>query len=811
MGKVLKRSGWVLLILLLGMLFVLIWYRSASQPQIAGTIHLAGPSAPIDIVRDAEGIPHIYAKSTGDAYFALGFVHAQDRLWQLEMNRRIASGRMAEILGPEAINVDRFLRTIGVRRNAEKTLPNLSPETRTLLEAYAKGINAYLANRTGPLPPEFLLTGAPSPEPWQPVDTLGWQTMMAWDLGANWTQELLRMRLSQRLSLDQINEFLAPYPGDAPVKTQDYTKLYRELSGTTQQLSAIEKIAPPSAVFGVGSNNWVLSGALSETGKPLLANDPHLNLSAPSVWYFAHMSAPGLNVIGATLPGIPAVVLGHNDHVAWGFTNTGPDVQDLFIERVNPDNATQYQTPTGWSGFNTITETIKVKGQPDIKLLVKESRHGPIITGALPLLDKVAIDAKKYVIAFRWAALQPDNLTVQAGIKLNRAKNWQEFLDGAKDFAAPQQNIVYADVDGNIGYIAPGHVPIRKPENDLKGLAPAPGWDARYDWNGYIPFDQLPRQFNPAAQRIVTANQKVVADDYPYFITSKWELPYRFNRINALLDAKPKHSLDSFAAIQKDDVSLAAQELLPILRKTVPRSDRANAALDKFMAWDGTMAIERAEPLIFNAWTRELSRQIFEDELGTTLFEEYWDEGNFHQALVNILKNTDGQGRWCADATKPAGVRAQPCDDVLSNSLEIALDGLEKRFGKNMSTWRWGKAHIARSAHRPFSSVPLLAKLFDIRVPTAGDSFTINVGHYDLRKKDDLFTVFEAPSLRALYDLSDLDNSRFIQSTGQSGNVLSPLYRNFAQRWAHVEYLPMITKRVAVEKNELGTLTLSPK
>ncbi|MGZ3255049.1 MAG: penicillin acylase family protein, partial [Burkholderiaceae bacterium] len=445
MSKILKRTGAGLLIVLLSLLVVLVWYRSASQPQIDGQIKLAGPSAPIDIVRDAEGIPHIYAKTVEDAYFALGFVHAQDRLWQLEMNRRIAAGRMAEILGPDALNIDRFIRTIGVRRNAEKTLVNLSPEARTVLDAYAKGINAYLAKRTGPLPPEFLLTGAPSPELWQPVDSLGWQTMMAWDLGANWTQELLRMRLSQRLSLDQINEFLAPYPGDASVKTQDYTKLYRELSGTTQQLSAIEKIAPPSAIFGVGSNNWVLSGALSETGKPLLANDPHLNLSAPSVWYFAHMSAPGLNVIGSTLPGIPAVVLGHNDNIAWGFTNTGPDVQDLFIERVNPSNATQYQTPTGWAEFKTITETIKVKGKPDVSLLVRESRHGPVITGALPLMDKIAIDAKKYVIAFTWTALQPDNLTLQAGIKLNRAKNWQEFLDGAKDFIAPQQNIVYAD------------------------------------------------------------------------------------------------------------------------------------------------------------------------------------------------------------------------------------------------------------------------------------------------------------------------------------------------------------------------------
>ena len=272
------------------------WYRNASLPQLDGTLKLTGLKGQIDIVRDAEGIPHVYARSPEDAYFALGFLHAQDRLWQMEMNRRIPAGRLAEILGPGAVDTDRFLRTLGVRRNAERVLANLSPETRGAVDAYARGVNAWLAQRHGPLPPEFLLTGAPAPAPWQPVDSIGWQTMMAWDLGANWTQELLRMRLSQRLSLQQINEFLPAYPGDAQLETQDYTKLYRELTGTTQQLAAVASIAPPSYVDGMGSNNWVVSGRLAETGKPLLANDPHLGLSAPALWYFAHLSAPGMDV-----------------------------------------------------------------------------------------------------------------------------------------------------------------------------------------------------------------------------------------------------------------------------------------------------------------------------------------------------------------------------------------------------------------------------------------------------------------------------------------------------------------------------------
>jgi penicillin amidase len=810
MTRILKWIGLILLVAGMILIAMFAWYRSASQPQIDGSMKLPGVAAAIDIVRDAEGIPHIYAQSADDAYFALGFVHAQDRLWQLELNRRIAAGRMAEILGPKAVDTDRFLRTLGVRRNAEMILANLAPETRTALEAYAKGINAYLDNRKGPLPPEFILTGAPAPVHWQPVDSIGWQTMMAWDLGANWSQELLRMRLAQGLSLDQINEFLPPYPGDPVMKTRDYTNLYRELAGTTTQLTKVSKIAYPSYVEGMGSNNWVLSGAFSETGKPLLANDPHLGLSAPALWYFAHLSAPGLNVIGATLPGIPAVILGRNDRIAWGFTNTAPDVQDLYIEKINPANPLQYQTPEGWADFKTRQETIKVKGKPDVVIEVRESRHGPVITGALPIIAKAPVDAKQHVVAFSWTALKPDDITLQAGIKMNRAQNWEQFLDAVKDFGSPQQNMVYADIDGNIGFVAPGRVPIRKPENDLKGLAPAPGWDARYDWAGFIPFDELPRQFNPDSGRIVTANEKIIDPTYPHFLTSEWALPYRANRIADLLDAKPAHDMGSLAQIQKDHVSLAAQQLLPLLRQTVPRSERAKAALYDLSKWNGSMDANRVEPLIFTAWMREASRQIFADELGEDLMKDYWEQRNVHLSMVNVLNDVNGQGRWCRNVSAAAADQPQNCADLLSASLDAALVDLGKRYGKTMANWRWGDAHFALSEHRPFGKFSPLDKLFDIRIPTPGDTYTINVGRHNLRDEAQPFANRHAASLRALYDLSDLENSQFIHSTGQSGNVLSPLYRNYSQRWARVGYLPMKTDRPIVENNRLGTLTLTP-
>jgi len=724
------------------------------------------------------------------------------------MNRRIAAGRVAEVLGPKAVDTDRFLRTLGVRRNAQAIVQNLAPDARAALEAYAEGVNRYLEQRSGPLPPEFLLTGAPAPAPWEAADSIAWMTMMAWDLSANWTQELLRMRLAQKLDMTRIQAFLPPYPGDAPLHTQDYTGLYRSLAGVTSQLEKVSAIAPPSLVEGMGSNNWVLGGARSRTGKPLLANDPHLGLTAPALWYFAHLSAPGLNVIGATLPGLPAVIIGRTDRIAWGLTNTASDVQDLYIEQINPENPSQYRTPDGWANFEQRTETIRVKGEPDVQLAVRATRHGPVISGALPLADRAPMDARSHVMAFSWTALRPDDMSFQASLRLNRAHDWEEFLSATRDFGAPQQNVVYADVAGNIGFVAPARVPIRRRDNDLKGLAPAPGWDARYDWIGFIPFDELPRQYNPMSQQIVTANQKVVGPAYPYFLTSEWVWPYRANRIAAMLEGAPLHDLDSFAGIQKDVVSLAAREMLPLLAKAQPKSEQGRAALKALGSWDGSMDAGRFEPLVYNAWLRELSRQLFAQPLGEALMKDFWELRNVHQPTVNALRTMDAGNPWCG-ATQ--GAQSLPrCVDVLSDSLEAALAELRKRYGEQMTAWRWGVAHEALSEHRPFSKVPSLARYFELRLPSPGDTYTVNVGRNNLRDDAAPYTNHHAASLRALYDLSNLENSRFMHSTGQSGNVLSPLYSNFAQRWVDATYLPMRTVREEVEKEQIGTLSLRP-
>jgi penicillin amidase len=737
-----------------------------SLPALEGEIAVAGLGAPVEILRDAFGIPHIFAASLEDAQFALGFVHAQDRLWQMEMNRRIGSGRLAELLGPRALEADRFLRTLGVRRAAEANLERYGEETTRLLDAYAGGVNAFLD--TGPvLPPEFWLLRA-SPEPWTPADTVVWTKMMAWDLGGNWRNELLRLRMAKSLPLARIEEFFAPYPGDAAVKLP-------ELAGL--------------GFSGGASNSWVLSGDRTASGKPLLANDPHLGLSAPSLWYFAHLQAPGLEVIGASLPGVPGILLGRNERIAWGFTNTGPDVQDLYLEK---DSAK----------FTIIEDVIKVRGAPDEKLRIRVSRHGPVISD----VSRAAQEATPpgHALAMAWTALAEDDMTVQAGARLQRARNWAQFLAALRDFHAPQQNVTYADVEGNIGFVAAGKVPVRKPENALAGLAPAPGWDRRYDWAGFIPFEELPRRYNPASGAIVTANHKITPPGYPHHITSEWQPPYRARRIEELLAAQPRHGAPTFARMQLDTVSLAARELLPVLVSTKPVSQEGKTALELLSAWDGTMAAERAEPLILVAWWRELARAMFADELGEAFRPAWTTRALF---IGNVLANRDGQARWCDDVRTG---RKETCADILQGSLETALADLRSCYGAPRN-WKWGEAHEARLRHRPFTRERWLRRWFDVVVASPGDAYTVNVGRSEFQDDADPYGNRHAASLRAIYDLADPQASLFIHPGGQSGNPLSTHYRSFAAAWARGEYVPMVTDRARLGRQGVQRLVLTPR
>jgi penicillin amidase len=776
---------------LLGLLALLVfvagggylWLRQ-SLPQIEGEIRVQGLKAPVTVVRDRWAIPHIEAMSLEDAVFALGFVHAQDRLWQMEFQRRVGAGRLAEIVGGGAVPTDRYMRTLGLYRRAAASLVHLSSDTRAWLEAYARGVNAYLATRSGPLPPEFLLLRHAGIEPWTPADSLVWLRLLALDLGTNYRDELLRARLSTRLSDRQIEDIWPPYPDDAPVT----------LAPPTQEPGPKTPAAGRSG-SGDGSNAWVLAGSRTRSGAPLLANDPHLGLQAPGVWYLAQLKTPGQELTGATLPGLPAVVLGHNGALAWGFTNTGADVQDLFIERLDPADPGRYLTPGGPAPFTVRAESIRVKGAPPVTMSVRETRHGPVLSDLMP--DAATLFGADRVLALAWTGLAEDDRTADALLALGRARDWPSFVEAARAVGAPVQNILYADTAGHIGFIAPGRVPVRRRGD---GRWPVPGWSGDYDWQGWVPFEALPRALDPEDGRLFNANNRIVPDGYPYLLTADWEAPYRARRLAELL-AGSGYDLAAFAAMQADERSPLAEDLLPILLQAKPASAAAAAAIGELRAWDRVMRPKGRAPLLFAAWYRELSRLIQADKLGP-LFPSFW--AIRPQFMEEILKRRPA---WCDDLATGA---VETCAERASRALELALADLARRYGPDQAKWRWGEAHRARMTHAIFGEQPLLGRLFNVEIASGGGDTTVNVGHFAPRDEEHPFASVHAAGYRGLYDLADLDRSRWIAATGQSGNPLSSHYRDLTRLWARGEYVPMTRDADVYGRGAIGRLRLVP-
>jgi penicillin amidase len=757
-------------------------------PQVDGDLEVAGLAAPVTIVRDRFAIPHIEAESLLDATFGLGFAHAQDRLFQMEFRRRLGAGRVAEIIGAAGLPSDRFMRTLALYRLAEASLTHLEPATIAWLEAYAAGVNAFLESRTGPLPPEFLILGHAGPEPWRPADSLVWIRLMALDLGVNYRDELLRARLARRLSDEQIADIWPDYPADAPTTLVEVARAL-----PWDQLAAALPPAPPG---GIGSNAWVVAGSRTTTGAPLLANDPHLGLRAPGVWYLAHLKAPEIELVGASMPAMPGIVLGHNGTIAWGFTNTGADVQDLFVERIDPEDLARYLTPSGSTPFETREEVIRIKGAPAATLTVRGTGHGPVISDLVP--DAARLFQGDIVVALAWTALAEDDLAAQALLGMGRARNWRQFVEALRDLGAPMQNIHYADTSGHIGFIAPGRVPLRRKGD---GRWPVPGWTGAFDWDGRVPFDALPRVLDPQDGVLFNANNRVVPEDYPYLLTADWEAPYRARRLAQLLDAAVFRPQD-FAAIQADQLSLLAQDLLPIMLAAEPSGPEAADAMARLAAWDRVMRPDEALPLLFAAWYRELSRLIYADELGD-MFSGFW--GVRPQLMHRIL--IDRQ-IWCDDI---GTVPVETCAQRAAAALDAALRDLARGFGDDPAAWRWGDAHVARMAHALFERQPLLGRLFDIEIASGGDSVTVNVGHYRPGDPYRPFASTHAAGYRAIYDLADLDRSSFVAATGQSGNPLSRHYRDLTDLWAKDQAVTIDRAAQVYRRGGIGELRLRPR
>lgn len=822
----LKRLGMALLALV-GVLAALAAYTVwRSLPQLDGSRTVPGVEAAVLVQRDTADVTHITARDRRDVWFALGYVHAQERAWQLELNRRTMRGELSALFGPATLPTDLLLRTLDIMAAARRQLANLPEEAREALQAYSDGINALHAHGGQWLSPEFYVLGA-RPGRWLPEDSVAWSLLMALDLGGNWGTEFARLRAVEVLDTQRMWQLLPPAAGAEPASRVDFARLYAGLGVYRQGAGRYMPAPPPPPAMpaprlyeadaapasalqaawrgwaedyvaqagmpaGKGSNSWIVSGNHTGSGKPLLANDPHLGLNAPSLWYMARLSAPGLDVIGASMPGLPFVVLGRTAGVAWGFTNTGPDVQDLYLEQIDPANPRRYRTPDGWENFTEKSVRIAVKGHPDLVTTLRATRHGPVLSDVQAQYRDV-LDLDRYAVALRWSALEPDNRTILAGLNMNQAQDVDQFIAAGADYHSPMQTVVMADTAGKTAFKAMGKAPLRRADNDILGLAPAPGWLARYDWEGWLPYADNPGG-NAEQGWVAMANQGLTPPGYPYFIGQDWAEPYRYDRIAALLERSQAHGLADMRNIQADQLSLSAVRLLPYLRKARTDHPLGPAAQRELAGFDGTMRADAAAPLIFAVWADELTRGLLTPRLGMARFASLYGKRQFRPTVERILDENDAW--WCAPRT---------CAEQTGSALTRALDRLEDAYGGEVAAWRWAAAHPALSVHRPFGQMPGLARIFDVAAPVGGDGETVNVGQYWLAG-DRPYASRHGPGLRLLFDLADPEASRYMLHTGQSGLVYSRRYRDMRDEWAAVADRPL---RMRPERLR-HTLTLEP-
>ncbi|HEU0155223.1 MAG TPA: penicillin acylase family protein [Stellaceae bacterium] len=757
-------------------------YLLSSLPQTDGRLVLVGPRAEIRIERDKWGVPTIVAQDDDDAAFGLGFVHAQDRLFQMELQRRYAEGRLAEIFGPDALPVDKEMRVFGLARAAKAEIPFLSPDVAHALEAYAAGVNAFLAARRGALPPEFLLLRF-RPEPWTAADSLLWGKLMALRLDGNYRGELLRAWLARSISAADLGVLYPEYPKDAPTTLAAMLPVYRK-----RGLGRLYRAQPAVVGPHYASNNWVVDGRHSKSGKPILANDPHLEFGAPGVWYLARLKTPDRTIAGATAAGVPLVIIGHNDRIAWGFTTTTADVEDLFVEKIDPADPARYLTPQGSAAFSARREKILVRGAAPVEFTVRSTRHGPVLSDVLP----PGSADPGYVLALSATFTTPQDKSAEALWWADRAVDWPSFRAAWQDFVGPPQNVVYADAGGAIGFIAAGLVPIRKKG---EGWLPAPGWTGEYDWQGFIPFGKMPSAANPTAGRFVSANNKIVPDSYPYFLSRDWDLPNRAERIGALLDATPVQSQEASAAIQADTYSLMAARLVPLMTGIAPSDKASRQAVRRLRGWNFWMARDRPEPLLFTAWLREFSRAVLFGRFGDAV-AGYWDLKP--QVIEAVLTRRPD---WCDDPKHPG---TETCAKRLEQSLAAALSRLRRDYGSDMTQWRWGRAHVAVFANPVLSRIPVLRDWFGVSIPTSGAYDTINRGPSTIRSEAHPFEQDFGAGLRIVTDLASPADAQMIVTPGQSGNPLSPHYADLVRRWR--DFRPLTPGRAA----PVSTLVLAP-
>ena len=783
------------------------WRARACLPQLDGTIPVHGLHDRVEVRRDAHGVPHLRASSLEDLVFGQGYVTAQDRLWQMDLSRRLARGELSEVFGKRTLEFDLENRKLGFPEAAERGVQELDPASQQVLAAYARGVNAFISTHLDRLPVEFVLLHY-QPRLWREADSIGVALNMAKTLNSSWRTDLARERIQRKLSA-QLYADLFPdrSPLDRPVAelVAGPVKVAHPDAGGSLAMASFSLAPRPepdpglrlpeggldidpvlaaltetndNPDFGLGSNNWVVSGAHTQSGKPLLSNDPHLGHGVPSIWYQVELEAPGLHAAGVTFPGGPIIIIGHNERIAWGMTNTSPDVQDLYLETFKPDDPNKYLVNDQWVEAQTRKEQIKVRGGSDVHLTVRTTRHGPVIG-----------DDGKYALALRWTALQDHALSF-AFLEMAQARNWREFTEAIRHFTGPEQNMVYGDRDGNIGYYAPAWVPIRK-QGD--GSVPVPGATDDYEWLGYIPFEDLPHAYNPPSGIIATANSRVVPDGYPYFITHNWAAPWRTARIFQLLEAGRGLTVADMLRIDMDIRSLEdedlAKELIAAGAAHPPESADARYALQVLRDWDGEARMDSAATLITEATRPALVERILKPRLGDDTSSYHW---SLSMTFVdNAIRNN--WTRWLPPGDADFNV-------TLMKSLEDGLRQIPARVGtSDHSAWQWGRTIPVIFRH-PLDGLPFARRIFDVGpFPQMGMGTTVKAT-----------TPTSGPSMRMVVDFSDLDQSVNNLTLGESGQVSSPYYKDQFDAWYNGRSFAMLFSDAAVEKGTRHTLVLEP-
>ncbi|WP_336208195.1 penicillin acylase family protein [Nonomuraea sp. LPB2021202275-12-8] len=823
----------ILLVLALVLSAVVAYTVRQSFPQLEGTLRLPGLTGNVEVYRDKSGIPHIYADTSEDLFLAQGFVHAQDRFWEMDFRRHVTSGRLSELFGAATLDNDKAIRTMGWRKVAEQELPDLTDRTRRYLDSYAKGVNSWLAanpnasDRSLEYSVLKVQNGGYTPEPWTALDSVAWLKAMAWDLRSNLEDEIDRALALTKLPPDRVAQLYPGYPYDkhAVIVTQgtitkerfDQQAEPRRRTGARTARTGAAALAGAAATFdavpgtmagvdrdGIGSNSWVVSGEHTASGKPLLANDPHLSAQMPSVWYQVGLhcrkktEACTYDVTGFSFSGVPGVVIGHTDKIAWGFTNLGPDVADLFLEKVTGDT---YLYQGRQVELETRQEQIKVAGGRTVTLTVRATRHGPLVDGVMSGAEP---SGEADAVALSWTALTPGR-TVDAIFALNEAGDWHEFRAAAALFDVPAQNLVYADTAGTIGYQAPGRIPVRAKGD---GTVPVPGWTGEYDWKtAPIPYDQLPSVQNPADGYIVTANNSVIDPQrYRPLLTKDWAYGYRSQRIVDRLNqeiATGKVDAATMSRVQQDTGNRFAPRLVPALMEVdlAGPSVEARKLLDD---WDGSQGVDSAPAAYFNAVWRHLLELTFHDELPEDARPSGGDR--WYEVVGRLLDSPDDPF-WDDTATKELVERR---DDILRQAMASAYQEVSGLLGGDVTAWRWGELHRLTLTHGSLgtSGITPIEPLFNrgpIEAPGGKDA--VNAIGWNVQKD---YSVTTVPSMRMIVDLGDLDKSQWINLTGASGHAFHDNYWDQAPLWAKGELLPMRSDADSVRKAAVHTLRLTP-